>query len=79
MLFRILCTGSEEIYCHDLCVCDYGRGMDWRMDLLTTYTHDSELQAIKAYLDINSNYKQRVFIAVREAMTSKFTEEKRQI
>jgi hypothetical protein len=29
-------------------VCDCGRGFDWRMDLLTIYTHDSELQAIRA-------------------------------
>jgi hypothetical protein len=27
---------------------DYRRGLDWRMDLLTSYTHDLELQAIKA-------------------------------
>jgi hypothetical protein len=25
---------------------DYRRGLDWRIDLLTTYTHDSELQAV---------------------------------
>jgi hypothetical protein len=31
-----------------MCMCDYRRGMDWWMDLLTTYTHDSELQAITA-------------------------------
>jgi hypothetical protein len=27
-------------------MCDYRRGLDWWMDLLTTYTQDSELQAI---------------------------------
>jgi hypothetical protein len=27
---------------------DYRRGSDWRMDLLTTYTHHSELQVITA-------------------------------
>jgi hypothetical protein len=27
---------------------DYRRGLDWKMDLLTTYTHYSELQAITA-------------------------------
>jgi hypothetical protein len=27
-------------------VCDCIWGMDWLMDLLTTYTHDSELNAI---------------------------------
>jgi hypothetical protein len=27
---------------------DYRRYLDWRMDLLTTYTHDSEIHAITA-------------------------------
>jgi hypothetical protein len=27
-------------------VCDYRRGLNWWLDLLTTYTHDSKLQAI---------------------------------
>jgi hypothetical protein len=27
---------------------DYRRGLDWRMDLLTTYTHDSDLQSLTA-------------------------------
>jgi hypothetical protein len=31
-----------------ICVCYYRRGMDWWMDLLTTYTHHSELQVITA-------------------------------
>jgi hypothetical protein len=26
------------------CMCDYRRGMDWRMDLLDSYLHDSELR-----------------------------------
>jgi hypothetical protein len=30
------------------CMSDYRRGLDWWMDLLTTYTYDSELQAITA-------------------------------
>jgi hypothetical protein len=29
-------------------MCDYRRGLDWRMDLLSTYTHDSELQELQA-------------------------------
>jgi hypothetical protein len=29
-------------------MCDYRRGMDWRMDLLTNYTHDLELRALTA-------------------------------
>jgi hypothetical protein len=29
-------------------MCDYRRGLDWWIDLLTTYTHDSELQAVTA-------------------------------
>jgi hypothetical protein len=35
-------------YCH-VFVCDYRRGLDWWMDLLNAYTHDSELQALKRY------------------------------
>jgi hypothetical protein len=30
------------------CMCDYRRGLDWWMNLLTTYTDDSELPAITA-------------------------------
>jgi hypothetical protein len=30
------------------CRCDYRRGLNWWKDLLTTYTHDSELQVITA-------------------------------
>jgi hypothetical protein len=33
---------------------DYRRGLDWWMDLLTTYTHDSELQVITAPLLIST-------------------------
>jgi hypothetical protein len=40
-------------YCH-VYVRDYRRGLDWWMDLLTTYTHDSELQAITAPLLIST-------------------------
>jgi hypothetical protein len=29
-------------------MCDYRRGLDWWLDLLTTYKHNSELQAITA-------------------------------
>jgi hypothetical protein len=29
-------------------MCDYRLGLDWWLDLLTAYTHDSELQAITA-------------------------------
>jgi hypothetical protein len=35
--------------------CDYRRGMDWWMDLLATYTHDSELQAICSSRSCNSS------------------------
>jgi hypothetical protein len=34
-------------YCH-LYVCDYRRGLYWILDLLSTYTHHSELQVITA-------------------------------
>jgi hypothetical protein len=37
------------LYCHDLCVCATVDGvLDWILDLLTTYTHHSELQVIRA-------------------------------
>jgi hypothetical protein len=36
---------------------DYNRGLDWSMDLLTTYTDDSELQVITALSLIYTLYK----------------------
>jgi hypothetical protein len=38
-------TGENSNCCHYF-ECDYRWGLDWWMDLLTTYTHDLELQAI---------------------------------
>jgi hypothetical protein len=38
-------------------VCDYRRGTDWILDLLITYTHNSELQVITASLLISTLYK----------------------
>jgi hypothetical protein len=38
--------------------CGYRRGMDWRINLLTTYTHHSQLQAILALSLISTLYKQ---------------------
>jgi hypothetical protein len=35
---------------------DYRQGMDWWMDLLTTYTHHSELQQITVTLLISAHY-----------------------
>jgi hypothetical protein len=35
-------------------MCDYRRGLDWLLDLLTTYTHDLELRAITAPLLIST-------------------------
>jgi hypothetical protein len=29
-------------------MCDYRRGFDWRMDLLTSYKHDSEQSRVEA-------------------------------
>jgi hypothetical protein len=43
-------------YFHDL-KWDYRRGSDWWMDLLTTYTHDSELQALTTLSLISAFYK----------------------
>jgi hypothetical protein len=34
--------------------CEYRRGLDWWMDLLTTYTHDSELETITVPLLIST-------------------------
>jgi hypothetical protein len=50
--------GEENLwtYCH-VYVCDYRRGLDWWMDLLTTYTHDSELQAITTLSLLYTLYK----------------------
>jgi hypothetical protein len=38
-------------------VCDYKRGLDWWIDLLTTYTHHSKLQVITALSLISALYK----------------------
>jgi hypothetical protein len=40
--------GRIPPYCHDLGVCDYRRGMDWILDILTTCTHHSGLQVVTA-------------------------------
>jgi hypothetical protein len=44
-------------YCHVFRDCDYRWGMDWWMSLLTTYTHDSELQVITVLLLISTLHK----------------------
>jgi hypothetical protein len=36
---------------------NYRWGMEWILDLLTTYTHDSELQAITALLLISTIHR----------------------
>jgi hypothetical protein len=46
----------NRLNCH-VSGCDYRRGLDWWMDLLTTYTYDSELQAITALSLIYRLYK----------------------
>jgi hypothetical protein len=43
-------------YCHVLWT-DYKRGMNWWMDLLTTYTHHSELHALTTLTLISTFYK----------------------
>jgi hypothetical protein len=45
---------SVELYCHDLGVCDYRRGLDWWMDSSTTYTRHSEVQTTTALSLISS-------------------------
>jgi hypothetical protein len=37
--------------------CDYRRGLDWMLDLLTTYTNGSELQVITAPSLTSTLYK----------------------
>jgi hypothetical protein len=44
------------MYCH-VYVCDYRRGMDWWIDLLTNYAHDPEPQAITVLSPIFTFYK----------------------
>jgi hypothetical protein len=45
------------ICCHDFGLRDYRRGLDWRLDLLTTLTHDSWLLLIIAPSLISALYK----------------------
>jgi hypothetical protein len=48
-LFKNLFTVRKLLYIHSHVVwSDSRRGLNWILDLLTTYTHDSELQAITA-------------------------------
>jgi hypothetical protein len=42
--------------CHDV-KCDYRRGLDWWVDLLTTYAHDSALYRITAQQPISTIQK----------------------
>jgi hypothetical protein len=42
---------------HSRFICDYRRGMNWWMDLLSTYTHHSELQVVTAPRLIFTLYK----------------------
>jgi hypothetical protein len=44
-------------YCHVFRDCDYRWGMDWWMNLLTTYKHDSELQVITVLSLISTLHK----------------------
>jgi hypothetical protein len=39
------------------CMSDYMWGLDWRVDLLTTYTHDWELQAVVVTPLISTIYR----------------------
>jgi hypothetical protein len=47
-IFLIWITFGLFILSRFMCVCDYRRGMEWWMDLLTAYTHHSQLQLITA-------------------------------
>jgi hypothetical protein len=52
----LLIQSLHTSYCH-VYECNYRRGLDWWMHLLTTYTHDWELQAITAPLLISTIHK----------------------
>jgi hypothetical protein len=53
-------------------MCDYRRGFNWWMNLLITYTHDSELQAITVPLLISTIHKspQRPLNLIQPAVSS---------
>jgi hypothetical protein len=51
--FKIIFNAEDIVMYRD----DYRRGMDWWMDLLTTCTHDSELQVITLLSLITTLYK----------------------
>jgi hypothetical protein len=53
---KYLCFFFCKICCH-VWVCDYRRGLDWWMHLLSTYTNNSELQALTAPPLISARYK----------------------
>jgi hypothetical protein len=40
-----------------ICMCDYRRSLNWRLDSLTTLAHDSELQVLTAPSLISTLYK----------------------
>jgi hypothetical protein len=52
----IRCIRKTLWFCHDY-VCDYRSCLDWRIDLLTTYTHHSEPHVITALSLISTLYK----------------------
>jgi hypothetical protein len=57
VLISICLNMSRHIVEKCNCTCDCRRGLDWWMNLLTTYTQDSELQAIIAPLLISTIHK----------------------
>jgi hypothetical protein len=50
----LIIVSQQEFYIYlyilSSSICDYRWGLDWWMDLLTTYTHESELPAIAVLL-----------------------------
>jgi hypothetical protein len=53
----VLMASQKSAFILLRCRGDRRRGMDWRLDLLSTYTHDSELQVITALSLISTLYK----------------------
>jgi hypothetical protein len=51
------CSKEVWLYCIATYICDYRQGLDWWMDLLITYTHNSELQAVTAPSLISTIHK----------------------
>jgi hypothetical protein len=57
LVVRSTTRSQTHNYIVPLSMCDYRRGLDCSIDLLTTYTNDSELQTTTAPLLISTTHK----------------------